>query len=207
MHASMGCCCYHPHGRVMARPMIGSRCNDPYFHATNFIGQAHPPDKRPALAACLFLCFLCVVRVQHCNLHVDGLGWGPKSWTQTPESHEHGRAGQQVLVSCIVAQLHLQLQGGPGHPQKPFGCLVIGILVVKRPLGSPCNHAVPHDFVGTVVPVVRRAQHRKKLGLTYHTWLGSNEADTCRLNPHTSGGPLWFHTHLVTHVCPYRAPS
>lgn len=110
----------------MARPMIGSTCNDPYFHATNFIGQAHTPDKSYALAACVFPCFLCVLESKNCNLHVDGLGWGPKPWTQTPEPHEHGRAGQQVLVSCIVAQLHLQLQGEPGHPQKPFGCLVIG---------------------------------------------------------------------------------
>lgn len=63
---------------------------------------------------------------KHRNLHVDALGLGPKSWTQTPDSHEHGRAGEHVLVACIVAQLELQLQGEPGHPQKPLGCLVIG---------------------------------------------------------------------------------
>ena len=73
-----------------------------------------------------FFVFFALSESKHRNLHVDALGWGPKPWTQTPESHEHGRAGQHVLVASIVAQLELQLQGEPGHPQKPLGCLVIG---------------------------------------------------------------------------------
>ncbi len=54
--------------------------NDPHFHATNFIGQARTLDKSNALAACFFLCFLCVSGVQ--ALQSACLCFG--LWTQNP---------------------------------------------------------------------------------------------------------------------------